>query len=72
MPRFAFLIGFPITISKPEILNNIYVESLEKIKKNYGLYFRLRYTGKSHEKKCQNYFRVTTNDMMKYRRGQQE
>ena len=30
---------------------------------------------KSHEKKCQNYFRVTTittNDMVKFRRVQQE
>ena len=27
---------------------------------------------KSHEQKCQNYFRVTTNDMVKCRCGQQE
>ena len=27
---------------------------------------------KSHEKKYQSYFRVTTNDMVKCRRGQQE
>ena len=27
---------------------------------------------KSHEKKCQNYFRVTSNNMVKCRRGQQE
>ena len=27
---------------------------------------------KSHERKCQNYFRVTTNDMVKCRRDQQE
>ena len=27
---------------------------------------------KSHEKKCKNYVRVTTNDMVKCRRGQQE
>ena len=27
---------------------------------------------KPHEKKCQNYFRVTTNEMVKCRRGQQE
>ena len=27
---------------------------------------------KSHEKKCQNYFRVTLNDMVKCRRGKQE
>ena len=27
---------------------------------------------KSHEKECQNYFHVTTNDMVKCPRGQQE
>ena len=27
---------------------------------------------KSHENKCQNYFRVTLNDMVKCRRGKQE
>ena len=27
---------------------------------------------KSHEKKCQNYFRVTTNNIVKCRRAQQE
>ena len=33
MSRYAFLTGFPITIDKPEILNWIWVESLETINK---------------------------------------
>ena len=33
MPGYAILTGCPITIDKPEILNRIWVESLETINK---------------------------------------
>ena len=66
MSRYAFLIGFPITINKPEILrlimNWIWVESLETINKTMSSVFPSPMTMvKSHEKKCWNYFfEITT------------
>ena len=57
MPRYAFLIGFPITINKPEILNWIWVESLETISKTMSFVFPSPVTmGESYEKKYRNYF----------------
>ena len=57
MPRYTFLIGFPITISKLEILNCIYVESMETINRLCSLYFRLPcYNGKITRKEMSKFF----------------
>ena len=68
-----FSIGFPLTISKPQILNWVQLESLETINKLCTLYLSSKpHTSsspvaivKSHGKKCQNYFRVTTSPFAK-------
>ena len=39
MPRYAFPIGFPITINRPEIPNSVLVESLETINKTMQFLF---------------------------------
>ena len=50
MPRYAFLIGFPITINKPEILVES-LESLETINKTMWFVFPSPVTMvRSHEK----------------------
>ena len=57
MPRYTFLVGFPITISKLEILNCIYVESMRTINKLCSLYFRLPcYNGKITRKEMSKLF----------------
>ena len=38
VPKHAFIIGFPIKISKPEMRNRIYVECLKAINKPWTLY----------------------------------
>ena len=38
VPKHAFIIGFPIKISKPEMLSRIYVECLKAINKPWTLY----------------------------------
>ena len=59
-----FLIGFPITINKPEILNCILVERLEKINKTVSFLFLCPVTiVKSYENKCQNYFLKVITDV---------
>ena len=63
-----FSIGFPITINKPLILNWVQLESLETISKLCTLYLLSKPKTsqshvaiiKSHGKKCQNYFRVSS------------
>ena len=61
----AFLIGFPIAISKPRILSWILVKSLETINKVCTLHLSLKpdacsssvtiVKSMTHRKKCQNY-----------------
>ena len=64
MPRYVFLIGFPITINKPEILNCILVERLEKINKTVSFVFPCPLTiVKSYENKYQNYFLKVITDV---------
>ena len=71
VPRHAFLIGFSITITKPWIISCISVESLETINKLCTLYLSSKPDAslshvtivKLHEKKCLNYFRVTTSPL---------
>ena len=54
VPKYAFLIGFPTRISKPETLYLIQNESLETINKTMQFVFPSPVTiVKSHEKKCQ-------------------
>ena len=63
-----FSIGFPITINKLQILNWVQLESLETINKLCTLYLSSKpnispspvAVVKSHGKKCQNYFRVSS------------
>ena len=53
--RYVFLIGFPTTINKPEIVNWIWVEGLETIKK-LCISDSHDNGGKINEKKYWNYF----------------
>ena len=63
-----FFIGFPITINKPQILSWIQLESLKTMNILWILCFSSKpdislspmTMVKSHRKKQQNYFRVTT------------
>ena len=75
MPRHAFLIGFLISVSKIWRVNCISVESMETSK--YVFVFLIIKPDtipspmtmvKSHEKKCRNYFRVTTSQLTRYSR----
>ena len=67
-----FLIGFLITIGKPEILSCIYVEGLEMISKLKFVFPSPVTMVKSHKKNYQNYFCVTMNNMVKCCCCQQE
>ena len=73
-----FSIGFPITINKLQILNWVQLESLETINKllNFCTLYLSSNSNiipspvaivKSHGKKCQNYFRVSSpHNSLKY------